>query len=518
MGHVAYRAARELGVEEALKSSPPAFAQNRTYAAFQRANEWFVPIKSLLTHVTIMGPDRAAMASPWRDVTMEQLVDADQELLLPGSPFRQYLILPNSFGDFVGLEWPELAAHFERLWQIVSALPENEEFWETLGKAADITGVAATSGWIAAAVRKLKRRYASRRESIHSTADQLARAGISPTELHRLMMARPWRSEELGRLLQCSAELAEAIAWSQGFAKSRKTGYWKTAGHNPEDEILHAELHEALGNVDNVEFALKRIAIYLRSKELPSDPKEVEESVVWFPRPEITPGPAAEPYQIMDSSTDLRPLVPVPSYESYTPERPSAWRELPPDPQFLYSSCGALSPGTIARMVGLVLSYMRAQVTDDPLPAIRFELWEWAGSTAQYLWDDSADGYLDVSHVRANLTPALAGPSSLSDDALDAVESEGELRMLLYLDVRSALDGKIERIGPDKWKAAVRRDYISRIGNLQEEVESRARQITCPDPLERLSMAVEYLQRSVRSVRHQNSRYALRIGGPGSST
>ncbi len=197
------------------------------YTAFYRRGE-DSGLPSYISNLTVLGADgEARFAVPWTRVAYSDLVRSSQSGLVDGDVTRLYLFLPTAFGDFGGLDWPEVIAALEVVWRVVD-------------HTATAFDVASGIQWSKGLLDRLRRRSEHRVEALETYAPSWRERGAAPADLDRLLSLRAWKGDEVGALLGCSPGQAEAILWALGASYNHADGRWYME-RTPEDKMLHGD-------------------------------------------------------------------------------------------------------------------------------------------------------------------------------------------------------------------------------------------------------------------------------------
>lgn len=194
-----------------------------------------------------------------RLIPFSQLVASAEAGVFPGDPRRLYVILKEPIGNGLGIDWPTVIHAWEVIDQIVR-------------RVGEYGGAAAT---IAAALAFVRNRIRRGREAVVRNMPAWSQRGGRPYDLFRLLTRRSWSAAEVGELLGCSEEDAEALLGLFGFAYNEGDRLWNRASDDAA-RILSAAFEEAsatdflFSNEEREQFA-QRIEEMLRTGELPPE-------------------------------------------------------------------------------------------------------------------------------------------------------------------------------------------------------------------------------------------------------
>lgn len=236
LGHIIDRAGSYFGISVPEPGSgvqePQTLSQLLTYTAFYRRGE-DTGLPSYLRTLTIVSPDgQARFSVPWAEVLYGDLLRTNELGLLDGEIASPYIFLPTAFGDFAGFDWPD----------VISAL---EVGWRVIEHAATVLGLASGLHWSKGLLDSLRRRSAPRVRLLQQYASSWRERGAAPADLDRLLSLRAWRADQIGALLGCPLEHAEAILWALGASYNHADGCWYME-RTSEDKVLHGELAIAI--------------------------------------------------------------------------------------------------------------------------------------------------------------------------------------------------------------------------------------------------------------------------------
>ena len=202
------------------------------YTAFYRRGEES-GLPSYVDSLTVVREDgRARFNVPWTDVLYSDLLRASQSGLVDGDVTNLYLFLPTAFGDFGGFGWPEVLAALGVVWQVID-------------HTATAFDLASGIHWSKSLLDRLRRRSERRVEVLTRYAPSWRERGAAPADLDRLLSLRAWKADEVGALLGCSLEQAEAILWALGASYNHADRRWYVE-RTPEDKMVHGDFQIAI--------------------------------------------------------------------------------------------------------------------------------------------------------------------------------------------------------------------------------------------------------------------------------
>lgn len=244
LGDVLRRASDVLGVrvtEEALRLHAEYGGQPRTadlvewlvFVAFRRPDdeeeltlyngEPFLKRSTRLKQTAVPVRDEAGLVT-WREppfeVTMAELLDAEDAQLVEGDVRQIYLLPVVPQGDFGVGDWGAFAIVLKVLWDAAEAIA-------TAGGVVDF----------ATYVREVVRR---RRQGAPAVVERYATdwkaRNMRPADLFQMLALGNRTSDEVAGLLGCEVNEAEAILWGFGFSLDEENAVWEPGG----DEVARA--------------------------------------------------------------------------------------------------------------------------------------------------------------------------------------------------------------------------------------------------------------------------------------
>jgi hypothetical protein len=207
-----------------------------------------------------------------RFIPYSQLVRSVEAGVVVGDPRSLYLILKEPIGNGLGIDWAEIV----QAWQIVD---------DVVRRIGDYGGAAAA---LVAAYHLIRTRIARGRDALARNVHRWSQRGGHPYGLFKLLTSRTaWDADDLGRLLGCSLEDAEAVLELFGFSQSDADALW----HREADEaarLLSAAFDEAAATPYELiapgqgSFEA-RVEVLLRTGERPPEgDRELEEDLPRF--------------------------------------------------------------------------------------------------------------------------------------------------------------------------------------------------------------------------------------------
>jgi hypothetical protein len=122
--------------------------------------------------------------------------------------------------------------------------PTFVQAWEIAWGVLDYVATAGGAAWVLKTVAGLvKDRLGRGRDALERNVHRWAQRGAWPYSFYRFLERDSWRSDDLGRLLGCSQEDAEAILALFGFAYDETEDLWRREGDQPA-QILAAVRQE----------------------------------------------------------------------------------------------------------------------------------------------------------------------------------------------------------------------------------------------------------------------------------
>jgi len=233
-------------------------------ALYRRSEEVGVP--SYLRTLPAVDEDGVVrLAVPWAGIRYGDLLRARDEGLVDGDVTRPYLFLPTAFGDFLGFGWPEVTGALDIAWRATEY-------------AATALGALTGSHWAIQRLQSLLGRTRRRSDLVEKHAPTWAERGAAPADFDDLLSLRAWTVAELGGVLGCSKEEAEAILWAFGSSYNYSDGRWYR-DRTIEDKVIHGDLTIAIwgdrspGTFDELQrTVVERLRTYLESGQVPPFP------------------------------------------------------------------------------------------------------------------------------------------------------------------------------------------------------------------------------------------------------
>jgi hypothetical protein len=204
-----------------------------------------------------------------RAITVDQLIRTSEAGLLDGDPLRPYLIVEAPYGDAPPIDLATFKVALDVLWDVITVV-------STVGGAVAF-GKLVLDG--------VKNRVAAGRQALDAAWPDLPQRLTRPDQLWRVLLLRPWSTQEIADLLDCEQEVAEGLLLVSGFSPD-ETGRWTLA--TTDDCKLLYDLFtvmnraEKLGSesfVGSIEVAAESL---LRTGVVPEEALE-EEEFFWGP-------------------------------------------------------------------------------------------------------------------------------------------------------------------------------------------------------------------------------------------
>lgn len=168
---------------------------------------------------------RVFWAAP-RALSVGDLLRADW--LVPGDCRCLELVPQVAAGGIGPIEWHALMQALHTLWQAADSL-------------SPVLNVIA----IGELLRRVATRVHPAEAAVARSADDWRGRGGDPWDLFALLSARPWRSDDVAGLLDCSRAEAEALLWGWGFAFDETAGVWAW-DDGEEAEIIRTAISSGL--------------------------------------------------------------------------------------------------------------------------------------------------------------------------------------------------------------------------------------------------------------------------------
>jgi hypothetical protein len=168
-----------------------------------------------------------------RTITIDQLIRTANAGLLDGDPLHPYLIIESPYGDAPPIDLATFRQALDVLWDVVSAV-------STAG------GAIAFGKYVLDGVRH---RLAAARQGLNGEWPDLAQRLQRPDQLWRVVLQRPWTTEELAQVLDCRPEHVDALLTGSGLDKDDQ-GLWRVA--EGEDARLLYELLTVVNHTEKI--------------------------------------------------------------------------------------------------------------------------------------------------------------------------------------------------------------------------------------------------------------------------
>lgn len=201
--------------------------------------------------------------TPLREVTVRQLLESERAGALEGEALRPVASLLQTGANGIAANWDTISAALTQLLQMLGAI--------------------STVDWVATRapefVRSLAIRVGGALGVYEVRSTEWQRRGALPHDLHRFVTSRAWRPEQLGRLLGCTKNEAEAILSGYGYLYAAESRPWEPEPANSEGDLAEALLSLAVAygteDPDDVRAfiyeARERIRRYLESGQVHRD-------------------------------------------------------------------------------------------------------------------------------------------------------------------------------------------------------------------------------------------------------
>lgn len=192
----------------------------------------------------------------FRDLSCGDLLRAGEAGLIEGVATEPELVPQVAAGGPDLGDWQALLHAFSALWQAANAL----------GPVSNLYAVTDI-------LMKIARRVRPAKDALDKHHADWGDRGGDPSDVFRLLSAKPWTAESAGRLLACSPAEAEALLWGWGFAYDEDTGVWSRSD-DWEARIIRHVVDAILGNLVVEEKRATKIAravfeTYARTGDLP---------------------------------------------------------------------------------------------------------------------------------------------------------------------------------------------------------------------------------------------------------
>lgn len=177
--------------------------------------------------VLVDSTGRAVWGNYWAEVRLDEAIRSHTAGAFVGDPRRPVVVPYTGFGDGVGIDWSQVSLALGLLWQGISSI--------TTAYGAVELGQRIS--------RVFRRRQQVTEEHYRAWQDRRAFPGDFVDFIRR---RASWDADQLGSLLGCPTEHAEAVVMGHGFSWHEAEGRWTKPSSPGDDAEVISSLDELI--------------------------------------------------------------------------------------------------------------------------------------------------------------------------------------------------------------------------------------------------------------------------------